>query len=141
MRTDHVVTTWQKNMRFHTTNPAGEFYIDAGPEDGGEGNGFRPKALMLSALAGCSGLDVAMMIKKMKLSVDDFNIDIKAELTDDFPRYYHKVNMEFHFYGSELNEKKLRRAVDLSVESYCGVMAMFEKFAEVKVNAIFHHQE
>lgn len=139
MKTDHVVTTWKKNMRFHTTNPAGEFHIDAGPEDGGDGDGLRPKALMLSSLAGCSGLDVAMMIKKMKLSVDDFNIDIKAQLTDSHPRYYHKVVMEFHFYGPELNEKKLQRAVDLSVESYCGVMAMFEKFADVKVEVIFHH--
>lgn len=139
MKTDHVVTTWKKNMRFHTTNPAGEFYIDASPEDGGEGDGFRPKALMLSSLAGCSGLDVAMLIKKMKLAVDDFKIDIKAVLTDTHPRYYHKVIMEFHFYGNELNEKKLQRAVDLSVETYCGVMAMFEKFAEVKVEVIFHH--
>ena len=139
MRTDHVVTTWQKNMRFHTTNPAGEFYIDAGPDDGGDGDGLRPKALMLSSLAGCSGLDVAMLIKKMKLAVDDFKIDIKARLTESHPRYYDQVTMEFHFYGDQLSEKKLQRAVDLSVETYCGVMAMFEKFAEVKVDVIFHH--
>lgn len=139
MKTDHIVTTWKQNMLFHTTNPAGEFYIESGPEFGGEGVGLRPKALMLSSLAGCSGLDVASLMKKMKLEVDDFKIDIKAELTDEHPRVYSKVRMEFHFYGSNLNEAKLQRTVDLSVDKYCGVMAMFKKFAEVDVETFFHH--
>ncbi|MBL7471322.1 OsmC family protein [Robertkochia sediminum] len=140
MQTDHVVTTWKKNMLFHTTNPAGELYIETSPEHGGEGTGLRPKALMLSSLTGCSALDVASLMKKMKLDVADFNIDIKAELTDEHPRYYHKVYMVFNFYGSALNEAKLQKAVDLSIEKYCGVMAMFKKFADVEVETVFHHQ-
>ncbi|TRZ46137.1 OsmC family protein [Robertkochia solimangrovi] len=137
--TNKVTTTWEKNMRFHSTNPAGELYIDAGPDDGGEGNGLRPKALMLSSLAGCSGLDVASLIKKMKLEVDNFKIEIIAELTDEHPKYYHKVRVEYHFYGSQLNENKLQRAVDLSVNTYCGVMEMFRKFAEMDIAVQFHH--
>lgn len=140
MQTDHVVTTWKKNMLFHTTNPAGELYIESSPEHGGEGTGLRPKALMLSSLAGCSGLDVASLMKKMKLDVDDFNIDIKAELTDEHPRYYNKVYMTFNFYGGNLNEAKLQKTVDLSIEKYCGVMAMFKKFADVEVETVFHHK-
>lgn len=138
MKTDHVVTTWKKDTRFHSTNPGGEFYIDASTESGGGGEGFRPKALMLSSLAGCSGLDVAFLMRKMKLEVDDFKIDIKAELTEEHPKYYHKVQMEFHFFGDALNEAKLKRAVELSVEKYCGVMAMFRKFADVQVETFFH---
>lgn len=141
MQTDHVVTTWKQKMKFHTTNPGGEFNIDVAPSSGGEGDGLRPKALMLSSLAGCSGLDVAMLIEKMKLEVEDFKIDIKADLTDEHPRYYHHVVMEFHFYGNALNEKKLQRAVDLSVDTYCGVMAMFKKFADVEVKTFFHASE
>jgi len=138
--TNTVITTWKKNMQFHSTNPAGDLIIDASPEDGGNGDGLRPKALMLSALAGCSGLDVASLIKKMKLEVDDFRIDIIAELTDEHPKYYHKVKVEYHFYGAALDEKKLQRAVDLSVEKYCGVMEMFRKFAELDIKTIFHHK-
>ncbi|MCF8713519.1 OsmC family protein [Joostella atrarenae] len=137
--TNTVITTWKKNMQFHSTNPAGELIIDASPDDGGNGDGLRPKALMLSALAGCSGLDVASMIKKMKLDVEDFRIDIHAELTDEHPKYYNKVTVEYHFYGTDLAEKKLQRAVDLSVETYCGVMEMFRRFAEVKIETIFHN--
>jgi putative redox protein len=93
---------------------------------------------MLSALAGCSGLDVASLIKKMKLKVADFKIEIDANLTEEHPKFYDQVIMEFHFFGTELNESKLQRAVDLSIEKYCGVMEMFRQFSELKVETYFH---
>jgi putative redox protein len=135
----HITTTWLGNMKFESTNPSGHnLFIDAGPENGGNSEGYRPKALMLSALAGCSGLDVASLIKKMKLEVDDFKIEIDANLTEEDPKYYDKVTMHFHFSGTDLNEKKLQRAVDLSVEKYCGVMEMFRQFSDLKVETHFH---
>lgn len=103
--THEVITTWEGNMKFHSTNPAGELYIDVAPEDGGDGEGLRPKALMLSALAGCSGLDVASLMKKMKLEVDEFFIKTVAELTEEHPKYYHTVTIEYHFKGRNLDEK------------------------------------
>src|SRR5690606_16104356 len=86
---DHITTKWLGGMAFESNNPSGlDLKIDAAPDSGGAGDGLRPKALMLSALAGCSGLDVASLIKKMKLEVDDFRIETKAELTEEHPRYY-----------------------------------------------------
>ena len=137
--TNHITTKWLGKMVFESNNPSGHaFRIDAGPEDGGEGSGLRPKALMLSSLAGCSGLDVASLIKKMKLEVDDFQIETIAHLTDEHPKYYDTVTIEYHFHGARLEEKKLQRAVDLSVEKYCGVMEMFRKFADLEINTFFH---
>ncbi|MEC3906178.1 OsmC family protein [Tamlana sp. 2201CG12-4] len=134
-----VSTKWLGDMRFESTNPSGhDLFIDAGEENGGKGEGYRPKALMLSGLAGCSGLDVASLIKKMKLDVDDFTIDIDANLTEEHPKYYDKVSMNFHFYGDNLNEKKLQKTVDLSIDKYCGVMEMFRRFADVEVNIFFN---
>ncbi|UNY99894.1 OsmC family protein [Zhouia spongiae] len=139
MANNYITTTWKGGMKFESDNPSGHnLFIDAGEENGGKGEGYRPKALMLSALAGCSGLDVASLIKKMRLDVDDFDIKIDAELTEEDPKYYHKVDMNFHFKGNKLDEAKLTKAVNLSVEKYCGVMAMFEKFADVKVNIFFN---
>jgi putative redox protein len=136
---DKVSTKWLGGMRFESTNPSGHnLFIDAGEEHGGKGEGYRPKALMLSALAGCSGLDVAALIKKMKLNVDEFNIEIEANLTEEHPKYYDKVSMHFHFSGDDLNKQKLQRAVDLSIEKYCGVMEMFRKFSELKIETHFH---
>tara|TARA_R110002110_G_scaffold273669_1_gene488941 strand:- start:1019 stop:1450 length:432 start_codon:yes stop_codon:yes gene_type:complete len=136
---DQVTTKWLGNMKFESTNPSGHnLFIDAGEESGGKGEGYRPKALMLSGLAGCSGLDVAALIKKMKLEVDTFKIETEANLTEEHPRYYDKVAMHFYFYGDDLNEKKLQRAVDLSIEKYCGVMEMFRQFSELKIETHFH---
>nr|WP_298996340.1 OsmC family protein [uncultured Allomuricauda sp.] len=140
--TNHITTKWLGEMAFESNNPSGlSIKIDAGPENGGAGEGLRPKALMLSSLAGCSGLDVASLIKKMKLEVDDFQMETIANLTDEHPKYYDSVVIEYHFHGSNLNEDKLQKAVDLSVEEYCGVMEMFRRFAELEIKTFFHHKE
>lgn len=137
-----VTTTWLENMQFESTNPSGEtMRIDAGPENGGDNKGFRPKALMLSALAGCSGLDVASLIKKMRLDVADFKIETEGLLTDEDPAIYHTVIVDYHFYGDNLDEGKLKKAVDLSIEKYCGVMHMFTQFAKVETNIHYHKQQ
>ncbi|MEM9078165.1 MAG: OsmC family protein [Bacteroidota bacterium] len=140
--TNHITTKWLGEMAFESNNPSGlSIKIDAGPENGGAGEGLRPKALMLSSLAGCSGLDVASLIKKMKLEVDDFQMETIANLTDEHPKYYDSVVIEYHFHGSNLNEDKLQKAVDLSVEKYCGVMEMFRRFAELEIKTFFHQKE
>ena len=138
--TNHITTKWLGDMKFESNNPSGlNLFIDVSEEDGGNGEGFRPKALMLTSLAGCSGLDVASLIKKMKLKVDDFTIETIANLTNEHPKYYDSVVIEYHFSGKELDEKKLQRAVDLSVEKYCGVMEMFRRFAHIEIKTYYHN--
>ena len=109
----------------------GSFNIDAAEEVGGTNNGLRPKALMLSSLAGCSGLDIVSLLKKMRAEVKGLEIDVSAELTEEHPKYYHKVHMEYRFYDKEFKKDKIEKAVQLSIDKYCGVMEMFRKFAEV----------
>jgi len=136
-----VSTQWKGNMLFESDNPNGKtVMIDSTPEHGGQNEGLSPKALMLSSLAGCSGLDVVSILEKMKVKIDDFRIDTYGELTDEHPKYYHTVSVEYHFYGKDLDEKKIKKAVDLSIEKYCGVMAMFRKFANVKTSVHYHNQ-
>ena len=134
-----VTTKWKGDMTFESTNPGGSLVMDASKEIGGNENGLRPKAMMLSSLAGCSGIDIAMLMKKMKVNIDTFDIIIEAELTDNHPRYYHKVACIYNFYGTELNEKKIKKIVDLSVDKYCGVMEMFRKFAAVSIRINYHN--
>jgi len=139
--TNHITTKWLGDMAFESNNPSGHnFTIDAGPEDGGLGNGLKPKALMLSSLAGCTGLDVVSLMKKMKLEVDNFKIDIIAELTNEHPKYYKEVRIEYHFYGTNLDENKLQKAVGLSFDKYCGVIEMFRRFATVTMETMFHSE-
>ncbi len=139
MATNLVKTTWKENMQFESDNPSGiSLTMDAGEESGGEGKGYRPKALMLSSLAGCSGLDVVSLLKKMHAEVAEFRIDITAELTDDHPKFYNKVKVDYHFSDTELQPKKIQKAVNLSVTKYCGVMEMFRQFAEVEIEIFLH---
>jgi len=125
-------------MQFESTNPGGLLEIDAPKEIGGNDNGLRPKALMLSALAGCSGLDVASLIKKMRLDVAHFSIDTEGFLTDTEPAIYNKVIVSYNFVGPNLDHEKLTRAVNLSVDKYCGVMHMFRAFAEIDIEINFN---
>jgi len=93
---------------------------------------------MLSSLAGCSGLDVVSLLKKIHAEVAEFRIDITAELTEDHPKFYNKVKVDYHFSDTELQPKKIQKAVNLSVTKYCGVMEMFRQFAEVEIEIFLH---
>ena len=133
-----VTTVWKENMVFESDNPSEETLFMDAPDEGIENKGLRPKALMLSSLAGCSGLDVVSLLKKMRAEVEDFKMIIHGELTEEHPRYYHKVVVEYHFYGNDLQEDKINKAVKLSVDQYCGVMEMFRQFAKVTTEVYLH---
>lgn len=138
--TNTVTTIWKENMLFESDNPSGDtIYMDA-PDEGIENRGLRPKAMMLSSLAGCSGLDVISLLKKMRADVSDFKMIVHGELTDEHPKYYHKVSVEYHFYGNDLQEEKINKVVTLSVDKYCGVMEMFRQFAKVTTEVYLHKQ-
>ncbi|WP_299519707.1 OsmC family protein [Winogradskyella sp.] len=136
---DKIVTHWQGGLTFESDNPSGKTVImDTDIEGQNERYGLSPKAMMLASLAGCSALDVISILDKMNEDIDDFKIEVVGELTEEHPKYYHSVEVEYHFYGSDLNKKKCERAVTLSVEKYCGVMEMFRRFAEIKTEIVYH---
>ena len=140
MATNVVTTVWTQKEQFESDNPSGHklTMFSAADDENKDTIGFGPKALMLSSLAGCSGLDVVSLLKKMRAEVTDFKIEITAELTDEHPKFYNKVKVDYHFSDSELNPEKIQKAVNLSVTKYCGVMEMFRQFAEVEIEIIFH---
>ncbi len=136
---EHKISTqWKGGLIFESDNPSGKMVtMDTDIEGSDVRYGLSPKAMMLSSLAGCSGLDVISILDKMKVKIDDFRMDVSGNLTDEHPKYYDKVEVDYYFEGAEGNEDKCRRAVDLSVEKYCGVMEMFRRFAEVNINIHF----
>jgi putative redox protein len=135
---DKVITHWKENLTFESDNPSGKTVLMDTDVDGKDRVGLSPKAMMLSSLAGCSGLDVISILDKMKVEIADFKIEVTGELTEEHPKYYHTVTVDYHFYGTDLNTEKCDRAVQLSVEKYCGVMEMFRQFAEVKTSTQYH---
>jgi len=135
-----ITTVWKGGMKFESDNPSGKtVMMDTDVEGSDERFGLSPKAMMLSSLAGCSGLDVVSILDKMKVDGYDFKMDVEGELTDEHPKYYHTVTLDYHFTGKDLKEAKIKKAVDLSIEKYCGVMEMFRRFAKINTNIHFHN--
>jgi putative redox protein len=121
-----TTTTWKKEHEFISEHEGNFINIDG---DKKKGNG--PKSLLLSGIAGCSGIDVVDILNKMKVEFSDFVIDAEAELTDEHPKVFTVINITFKIKTGKENEDKVRKAIDLSLEKYCGVSAMLKKNSPV----------
>ncbi|MBN1987955.1 MAG: OsmC family protein [Bacteroidales bacterium] len=120
-------TDWKEGMRFETEINGHKLIIDAGEDNGGTNQGPRPKQLMLAALAGCTGMDVVGILKKMRVDFTDFSIEIEANQTEEHPKHYDAMKVIYKFKGNNLDMEKLQKAVSLSEERYCGVSAVYKK--------------
>lgn len=103
-----------------------------GPENFyGSNSGIRPKELILLSLAGCTGSDVVAILQKKRVKLDNLEINITAEQQETHPQVYTKIHIEFLFYGKDISEKDVERAIDLSQTTYCSVTAMLQKSVEI----------
>ncbi len=128
----HIVeTTWKENLAFTSQVNGHNIDLDASNENGGKDSGARPKELMLAALAGCTGMDVVSILKKMQVELTHFDIKIEAELTEEHPKHYKKMNLIYIFSGANIEVEKLQKAISLSQERYCGVFFMYKQIMEI----------
>lgn len=130
-----------EDMAFDVELDDHHFTIDANEKVGGKDRGPRPKGLILSALGGCTGMDVVSILGKMKVTKFDLSIDVSGELTEEHPKFYHTINVEFNFSGTNLPANKIRKAVELSETRYCGVSAMLREASNLKVKIIINGEE
>lgn len=105
----------------HENNPPG-IIIDS---DRKEGPG--PKSLLLSGIAGCSGIDILDILEKMRITFSDFSVDVEADQTEEHPRVFKDIYITYYIRTDAANEDKVRKAIDLSLDKYCGVSAMLKK--------------
>jgi putative redox protein len=112
------------------------FMIDADEKFGGKNRGPRPKALLLSGLAGCTGMDVASILGKMQMKYDTFAVEVDAGTNDEHPIVYTNITIRYIFTGSGIDRSKVEKAVKLSTEKYCGVHAMLSKTAEIETEIV-----
>jgi putative redox protein len=124
-------------MNFTTLIDGHSITIDLDKAAGGNDEGTGPKILMLVSLAGCTGVDVVSLLKKMKATFSDFSINVEAHLTEDHPRIYDDVTLTYNIKVSKTNEAKVEKAVALSQDKYCGVSEMFRAFAKLSSKIVF----
>lgn len=115
-------TTWKHDQAFESRLEENVFNID-----GNRKEGPNPKALLLSAIAACSGIDVVDILTKMRVSFADLTIDVETEQTAEHPRVFKDIWITYKLKTGEENEDKVKKAIDLSLEKYCGVSAMLKK--------------
>jgi len=127
----HASVEWQGKMAFSGLgSTATTVALDAPAAVGGEGNGFRPKELMLNALAGCTAMDVISILRKMKVEPEAFRVEVTASESEEHPKVFTAFHIKYIVRG-EVPSDKLEKAINLSQERYCGVTAMYRSFAPV----------
>jgi putative redox protein len=124
-----VEVAWQSDMAFEGLMDDNIIKMDADTSSGG--TGIRPKPLLLIGLGGCSGMDVISILKKMKITPEDFSMSISGKLAEEHPKIYEEIHIIYKFKGENLPVESLEKAINLSLEKYCGVVAMLNKAARV----------
>jgi len=98
-----------------------------GPETfGGSEAASRPMELFLVSLAGCTGADVASLLKKMRVKYDKFEIHVDSERAEEHPKVYTKIYLKYILWGQDLEaeKEKIEKSIDLSQNKYCSISAM-----------------
>lgn len=123
MSIHHVTTTWVGKLAFDSEVNNHVIRIDS-KSPAGDDSGPGPKALLLTALTGCTGMDVASLLPKMRIPFDSLVVEAQAEQTEEHPKVYKSIHLTFRISGKDIREDKVRQAIELSQEKYCGVTAM-----------------
>lgn len=126
-----TITSWKAGHVFESRQ--GENTIQL---DGDQQNGFSPKALLLAGLAGCSGIDVVEILGKMRVEFSALVIDVEAEQTAAHPKVFTGILVTYHLKTAGENRDKVIKAIELSLEKYCGVSAMLKKNSPVNYKLV-----
>lgn len=126
------LTRLNDHMHFKAVNEFGRTVeFDGSPGIGGSNLGVRPMETVLMCLGACSAIDVVIILKKMKQQIDSFDMEINGiRVPDNDASVYGEINMHFTLSG-DISEKKLKKAIKLSIEKYCSVAKILEKTARI----------
>lgn len=128
MATKKALVKQVKGITFVGKTDSNHWITMDGPESfGGSDAGIRPKELLMLSLGGCTGSDVASILGKKKIKLDGFEMNISADVAEEHPQVFTKMHLEYVFYGKNLPEKDIERAIELSLTKYCSVTAMLQK--------------
>ena len=119
-----TTTIWKTGQAFDSSFNNAKIEVDGKA-------GFSPKALLLSGLAACSGIDVVEVLEKMRVPFADLKIEVEADQTEEHPRVFKDIHINYIIKTEEENRDKVKKAIDLSLDKYCGVAAMLKKNSKI----------
>ncbi len=121
-----TVTRWKTKHEFESWQDHNSIQID-----GARQKGISPKSLLLSGLAGCSGIDVVDILEKMRVEFSHLEIEAETTQTEENPKVFKDILITYKIKTDFKNESKVKKAIDLSLEKYCGVAAMLKKNSQI----------
>ncbi|HEY4611798.1 MAG TPA: OsmC family protein [Bacteroidota bacterium] len=137
MATKTAVVRQIEGITFAAKSDSNHWVTMDGPENlGGSDAGARPKELLLMALGGCTGSDVASILKKKRIPLKGFEVRLRANVSDEHPQVFTDIHIEYVFTGEDINPADVERAIELSTTKYCSVSAMLR--ASVKITHSYH---
>ncbi|QJW92365.1 OsmC family protein [Spirosoma taeanense] len=106
-------------------------HIDAATDIGGHNAGARPMEMLLMGLAGCSAIDVILILQKQKQVIDDFRLTVDGlREKGATPAPFKKIHITYLLKG-QLDANRVKRAIDLSMDKYCSATAQFRPTTEI----------
>lgn len=127
MAQHEIETQWMGKMQFNALVNGHTIVMDAPPRAGGEENGPIPKPFILTALSGCTGMDVVALLRKANLAIDDFSLKVTGELSKQQPLEYTAIHIVYDIKGGNDDKDAVLKAVNDSQEKICGVSHMLKK--------------
>jgi putative redox protein len=127
-----IKAQWLTDMSFEAEVDGHKIYLDTSLEHGGKNTGPRPKLMMLVALAGCTGMDVAAILKKMRENVEEFSVEVEGDVSEEHPKKFEGMKVIYRLKGKDIKRKNVEKAVDLSSTRYCGVSANYKEAFEIE---------
>jgi putative redox protein len=123
-----VNVVWKHSLAF-TGNGEGEYTIplDAEPDAGGEGKGFKPMELIAIGLAGCTAMDTISILQKKRQDVTGFEVQVHTERAPEHPKIFTHITIEYIVQGHQVDPAAVERSIELSVTKYCPAQAMLSK--------------
>ncbi|MGV8878121.1 MAG: OsmC family protein [Sphingobacteriaceae bacterium] len=122
-----IETQWMGKMQFNALINGHTVIMDAPERVGGEDLGPIPKPFVLSALSGCTGMDIVAILRKAKIAVQDFNMKVTGELSKKTPITYITIHVQYNFSGLIEHKQAALDAVNDSQNIYCGVSSMLKE--------------
>lgn len=97
---------------------------------GNNGKAVGPMQSVLMAVAGCSTIDIVMILEKMKQELKDIKVTVKGTRREEIPKVFTDIHMHYILIGN-IKEKKADQAIALSLEKYCSVSLMLSKAVNI----------
>lgn len=121
---NQISARWAGGLRFVHASGSGHAVVTDGPrEAGGEATAPTPMEMILHGLAGCTGIDVISILRKMKEPVTGLEIVVEGDRAEEYPKVFTRIAVHYKLSG-DLDPKKVERAVSLSEKKYCSVSLM-----------------